>query len=77
MYTTILRILPYLMICIHLDSLCFDLPTYTMIEDDGQLQMTLILSRALPFEVSVEFVYQDFSARRGKLVICCVILIVM
>ena len=38
--------------------------------------MTLILSRPLPFDIPVEFLYTDLTATRGKLVMYYVILIV-
>lgn len=65
-------VLPHLIICFHLDTFCFDANSYPVNEDDGVVVMTLTLSRALPFNISVKFLYEDRSANR-KLMICCVI----
>ena len=51
----------------HVDILCFDEKQYYRIkEDEGPLVMTLTLSRALPFDISVTFLYTDLKAF-GKL----------
>ena len=50
----------------HLDTLCFNRSAYWIEEDKGPVLMTLILSRALPFNVSVRFLYTDENAI-GKL----------
>ena len=65
-------VLPHLIICFHLDTFCFDRNSYQVNEDDGFLIMTLTLSRALPFNISVKFLYEDLTAYR-KLVMHCVI----
>ena len=57
MFNTIL-----LMMCFHLDTLCFDLPSYTILEDGGPLLMSMSLSRTLPFDILVRFLYMDFNA---------------
>ena len=61
------------MICFYLDTVSFDpVATYTIIEDEGPLVMELVLSRILPFDVSLKFLYNDLSAH-GKLVMYCVV----
>ena len=50
----------------HLDTLRFDINVYVIEEDKGPLVMTLTLSRALPFNISVIFLYLDENAF-GKL----------
>ena len=49
-----------------LDTLCFDQRSYAVREDEGPLVMSLRLSRALPFDVYLKFVYKSYSAL-GKL----------
>ena len=59
-------------LCFHLDTFCFEERSYSVREDDGSVNMTLTLSKALPFNISVKFVYTDLTAR-GKLVMYYVI----
>lgn len=62
------------MVCSQLDTFCFDLPSYTVFEDRGHITMTLTLSRALPFDISVNFGYEHVTAI-GKMY--CVVFAVM
>ena len=55
----------------HLDTLCFNDSVYVIEEDKGPLVMTLTLSRALPFDISVNFLYHDRTSF-GKLVTCII-----
>ena len=50
----------------HLDTLCFNHSAYWIVEDESPLLMTLTLSRVLPFDISVRFLYADENAF-GKL----------
>ena len=54
------------MICFQLDTFCFDRSSYAVSEDEGPLVMGLTLSRALPFDIIVHFLYRDLTAV-GKL----------
>ena len=62
------------MVCSQLDTFCFDQRSYAVIEDSGYLTVTLTLSRALPFDISVNFAYEDLNAI-GKMY--CVVFAVM
>ena len=62
------------MVCSQLDTFCFDVISYPVLEDRGPVTMTLTLSRALPFDISVNFAYQGLSAI-GKMY--CVVFTVM
>ena len=61
MFNTIL-----LMMCFQLDTFCFDQRSYVVLEDGGPLLMSMSLSRALPFDILVRFIYRDLTAF-GKL----------
>ena len=50
----------------HVDTLCFDEKSYMIMEDKGPLNMTLTLSKPLPFDITVKFLYEDLKAT-GKL----------
>ena len=50
------------MVCSQLDTFCFDQRSYAVFEDRGPLTMTLTLSRALPFDISVNFAYTGRNA---------------
>lgn len=54
------------MICFQLDTFCFDQLSYVVLEDGGPLLMSMSLSRALPFDILVRFIYRDLNAF-GKL----------
>ena len=51
----------------HLDTFCFDRQSYLIVEDESPLEMNLTLSRVLPFEITVKFLYTDETAV-GKLI---------
>lgn len=57
----------------YLDLVMFDPDaTHTVVEDEGPLEMKVTLSRPLPYDILLKFLYQDLSAH-GKLVMYCVV----
>ena len=59
-------------ILIYLDTLCFNRSAYWTSEDNPPLAMTLLMSRPVPFDITVRFQYMNENAR-GELVMYYVI----
>jgi len=59
-------VLFHILLYLNLDELCFDEPSYVVVEGD-RLDFDLILSRRLPYSLAVKFEYNDLTAFASKL----------